>query len=133
MSITKNKPFGMHLMFDAYDCDPAVLNNSNLLYDFLDELPQKLKMRAMIKPYIVKTPGNNKHDPGGWSGFILIEESHISFHTFVKRGFVTVDIYTCKKFNSKVAISYLNNFFKTKEAEIIIEQRGKNYPEKNSS
>jgi len=26
----------------------------------------------------------------------MIAESHISFHTFPKRGFVTIDVYTCQ-------------------------------------
>lgn len=126
-----NKPFGIHLMFDAIDCDTDVLDDANLLYELLDMLPSKLKMRPMIKPYIVKTLGNTKRDPGGWSGFILIEESHISFHTFVKKGFVTVDIYSCKKFNSNLAIKILKNFFKTDNAETILEVRGKKYPARN--
>lgn len=131
MKASKNKPFGIHFMFDAVNCDPAVLDNANLLYDLLDKLPKDLGMRPMIKPYIVKTPGNNKRDPGGWSGFILIEESHISFHTFVRRGFVTVDIYSCKKFNTKLALKELKEFFRTKDAETITEIRGKRYPDKN--
>lgn len=129
----KTVPFGMHLMLDAYNCDVKVLDDANLLYDLLDRLPHDLKMKPMIKPYIVKTPGNDKRDPGGWSGFILIEESHISFHTFVKRGFVTVDIYSCKKFNTDFAIEFLKKFFKTANVETSIEIRGKNYPDKNIS
>ena len=132
MSNKKEKiPFGLHLMFDAYDCDPRVLNDANLLYDLLDSLVKELKMKPMIKPYIVRTPGNNLRDPGGWSGFVLIEESHISFHTFVKRHFVTVDIYTCKEFDTELAIKRLKEFFKTSKVETIVEIRGKNYPEEN--
>jgi S-adenosylmethionine decarboxylase len=131
MKNKKNKPFGMHLMFDATNCDVKVLDDANLLYELLDKLPKTLKMRAMIKPYIVRTPGNNKHDPGGWSGFVLIEESHISFHTFVKRRFVTLDIYTCKDFDTTLAIKTLKDFFKTKTVETSVEIRGKNYPEEN--
>lgn len=127
----KTITFGMHLMIDAYNCNPKVLNDANLLYKLLDELPNKLGMRKMIKPYIVSTEGNNAKDPGGWSGFILIEESHLSFHTFVKRRFVTIDIYSCKEFNTTDAISYLKKFFKTKDLEIITEKRGTRYPAEN--
>jgi len=127
----KNVPFGMHLMFDAYDCDPSVLDDANVLYNLLDGLPAKLGMRPMIKPYIVRTPGNDKRDPGGWSGFVLIEESHISFHTFVRRKFVTVDIYTCKSFDTERATKELKEFFKTDNAETHVEIRGKNYPPEN--
>lgn len=131
MSKNPQIPFGLHLMFDAYDCDPQSLDDANLLYNLLEKLCKDLKMRPMIKPYIVRTPGNNKRDPGGWSGFILIEESHISFHTFVKRKFVTVDIYTCKNFDTALAVKGLKDFFKTNNTETIVEVRGKNYPPEN--
>ena len=131
MENNENIPFGMHLMFDAYDCDPAVLNDANQLYDLLEKLPGELDMRAMIKPYVVRTPGNDQRDPGGWSGFTMIEESHISLHTFVRRKFVTVDIYTCKSFESEKAIARLKAFFKTEKADTHIEIRGKNYPPDN--
>lgn len=127
----KTITFGLHLMVDAYDCDPKVLGDANLLYKLLDTLPTELKMRKMIKPYIVSTEGNNIKDPGGWSGFVLIEESHISFHTFVRRGFVTIDIYSCREFDTKAAIAYLKKFFKTKNVEYIVEKRGKKYPAEN--
>lgn len=127
----ENLPFGMHLMFDAYNCDPTVLDDSNVLYTLLEGLPGKLGMRPMIKPYIVRTLGNDKRDPGGWSGFVLIEESHISFHTFVKRKFVTVDIYTCTFFDADKATRELKKFFKTEDTETIVETRGKRYPNAN--
>ena len=131
MSDNKQIPFGIHLMFDAYDCDVKSLEDANLLYNLLEKLTKDLGMKPMIKPYIVRTPGNDKRDPGGWSGFILIEESHISFHTFVRRKFVTVDIYTCKSFDTDLAIKELKEYFKSEKAETIIEVRGKNYPPEN--
>lgn len=127
----QNPAFGLHLMFDAYDCDMSVLDDANKLYDLLDKFPGELEMKAMTKPYIVRTPGNGVKDPGGWSGVVLIEESHITFHTFVKRRFVTVDIYTCKSFDTDKAIQKLKAFFKTDNAETIVEVRGKNYPPEN--
>lgn len=124
-------PFGIHVMFEGYNCNSQVLDDANRLYKLLDDLPIILGMRKMIKPYIVSTEGNNKRDPGGWSGFVLIEESHISFHTFVKRRFVTADIYSCKHFDANLAIDYLKKFFKTNDIECLIEERGKRYPDKN--
>lgn len=124
----KHIPFGQLLMFDAYDCDSKVLDDVNLLYDLLEKLTIDLGMKALIKPYVVRATSNNKRDPGGWSGFIIIQESHISFHTFVKRRFVTMDIYSCKEFDYKLVIKKMKKFFKTKNVETILETRGKKYP-----
>jgi S-adenosylmethionine decarboxylase len=127
----KQVPFGLHLMIDAYNCDPAVLNDANVVYKILDELPEKIGMHKLIKPYVVFAEANDKKDPGGWSGFVIIQESHIAIHTFIKRRFITLDVYSCKEFDTDFAIKYFQNIFKTKEMEIETEVRGKKYPPEN--
>lgn len=127
----KTTPFGLHLMIDAYDCSSDALKDANVIYKILDELPIKLGMNVMTKPYVVRASGKMKKDPGGWSGFVMIEESHISIHTFPKRRFLTADIYSCKAFDTEVAIAYFKDIFKTRDTEIMIESRGKRYPEEN--
>lgn len=133
MSKTKKNqiPFGMHLMLDMYDCAPLTLNDTKLVYTLLDELPEKIGMRKLIKPYVVFSEGNDKRDPGGWSGFVIIQESHIALHTFIKRRFVTIDVYSCKEFNTETATEYFKKAFKTKNVEAITEIRGKKYPPEN--
>lgn len=126
-----NLPFGMHLMLDGYNCDPNPLKDANVVYKLLDELPEKIAMTKMTAPYIVFTEGNQIKDPGGWSGFVLIQESHISIHTFIKRKFFTFDLYSCKEFDEKIVVKYLKKLFKTQDIEFSVEERGKKYPEKN--
>ena len=133
MKKEKNPAFGLHLMLEAYNCDPKRLNNFKVIYKALSRLTTLLKMHSLTKPYVVLAEGNNKRDPGGWSGFIMIQESHISIHTFVKRHFLTADVYSCKRFNTKIAINYLKRKFKSTDIEFQIVVRGKKYPEKNLS
>lgn len=128
----QKRPFGLHLMIDAYQCDERVLSDVKALYNFLDKTPEKVDMKKMTKPYLVTTPGNGGHDPGGWSGFVIIEESHISVHTFVKRKFVTIDLYSCKTFDTKKVINEVKKVFKTKDLEVYEQVRGKKYPGRNS-
>ena len=61
----------------------------------------------------------------------MIQESHISLHTFIKRRFITADVYSCKKFDTKKVISYFKKAFKTQDVEFYIETRGKKYPQKD--
>ncbi|MEN9407677.1 MAG: S-adenosylmethionine decarboxylase proenzyme [Candidatus Parcubacteria bacterium] len=118
-------------MIDAYNCDPAVLNDANVVYKLLDELPEKIGMKKLIKPYVVFAEGNDKKDPGGWSGFVIIQESHIAIHTFIKRRFITVDVYSCTEFDTEFTIQYFKDTFKTEDMEIEVEKRGKKYPPEN--
>lgn len=127
----EREPFGLHLMLELYNCSPDALNDHDLVYKILDELPEKIGMHKLIKPYVVFTEGNQKKDPGGWSGFVIIEESHISLHTFIKRRFVTADVYSCNKFSTEDAINYFKKVFKTEDIEYNILTRGNRYPPEN--
>lgn len=60
---SKQIPFGLHLMLDAYNCDPKTLNDQNLVYKILDTLPEKVGMRKLMKPYVLFTEANDKRDP----------------------------------------------------------------------
>lgn len=127
----KNIPFGLHLMLEAYDCSPKALNDKNLVYKILDEMPGMLGMKKLTEPQVVFANPNGKRDPGGYSGFVMIQESHISIHTFIKRRFITSDIYSCKHFEAQNAIDYLKNKFRTKDVEFHLEERGIRYPIEN--
>ncbi len=124
-------PFGLHLTLDAYNCDPKTLNDQHLVENMLNELPQMLGMKKMMEPVVMFAQPNGKRDPGGYSGFVMIQESHISIHTFIKRRFVTADIYSCKEFDAEKAISYFKKSFGTEDADCSIEQRGLRYPEED--
>lgn len=123
--------FGPHLMIDAYNCDPAVLDDPQKLYAMMQELLKILDMNALTPPYIIKAEESGQKDPGGWTGFMIIAESHISFHSFVKRKFMTMDIYSCKHFESDEALSYIKNVLKTDDVETFKQDRGLRYPSKN--
>lgn len=123
--------FGLHVMIDAYGCDPKVLDDPRKLYAFLDETPGLLGMNKLSAPHLIHADGNDAHDPGGWTGIVLIAESHISLHTFVKRQFVTLDVYSCKHFNADFITQRAREFFKTTDMDVFMQERGLRYPNKN--
>ena len=83
-------------MLDGYGADPARLRDRARLTGLLDTLPALLGMHPIAPAQVVEVGPNNLKDPGGLSGFVMIAESHISFHTFPARGFVSIDLYTCR-------------------------------------
>ena len=119
----------MHLMIDQYECDNKLMDDPKYIYHSLEELTKLLKMKPLTKPQVVKAESNSKRDPGGWSGYIIIQESHISIHTFIDKGFLTADVYSCKPFDVKKGIKYFQKRFKSKNLEINEVVRGINYPD----
>ena len=123
--------FGLHLTVDAYGCDEKTLNNRAKSTKFLNTLVAQLGMRKLIEPVVVHAVANDKKDPGGYSGFVMIQESHISIHTFPKRKFISIDLYSCTDFNTRTAQDYIKEFYAAQSLETNTIIRGKRYPMKN--
>ena len=120
--------FGEHLTIDGYGGSKEKLGDENLVLSCLNELPFKLDMKQLAEPVVYHADNNHVKDPGGWSGFVVIAESHISVHTFPARGFVSADVYTCKNgMDTDLIISYFKEVFELKEVETNFIKRGLKY------
>ena len=121
--------FGEHITLDGYGGDFRKLNDKSVVLDILDNLPSLLEMKKLSDPVVYHAEGNDKKDPGGWTGFVVIGESHISVHTFPARGFVSADVYTCRNGMDR---EFICNFFKEKfllgDLEVNFLKRGTRYP-----
>ncbi len=119
--------FGPHLMLDGYGCDKKKLQDLNLIYRILDELPSRIGMTKIMPPYVFKYSGVKPED-WGLSGFVLIAESHISIHTFPEKSFVSADIFSCKTFDLGFAGEYLKDAFGMEKVECNVLDRGTEFP-----
>ena len=121
--------FGLHLTIDGYGGDKNKLNDKGLVMECLSRLPHLLSMHTLSKPEVYFAKGNHAKDPGGWSGFVVIEESHISIHTFPMRGFLSADVYTCgESLDQEFVIEYFKHNFGLADVETNFIKRGTRYP-----
>ena len=115
-------------MLDCYGCDKEKLGDTAFITKLLDELPDVIKMHKIAPPQIVyyKGSGNPEHfDRGGISGVVIIAESHISIHTFVKQEFASIDVFSCKEFDYKMLTDYVKKEFGAENVESKFLRRGK--------
>ena len=113
----------MHLVVDGYGGDPEKLTDIDLVYRFLDEYPDNLGMTKMIEPQVYTYQGKIDED-WGVSGFVLIAESHISIHTFPDRGYVNVDVFSCREFDATASLGDIKATFGLPEAKVWTLDRG---------
>ena len=119
-------------MLDGYQGSYTALNDRERVLHTLYELPELLGMHRLSDPEIYFAKGNDERDPGGWSGFVVIEESHISIHTFPAKGFVSIDAYTCKNgLDIERIKSYYQEQFELKDLETNLVVRGTRFPVEN--
>lgn len=131
-SLPSSEHFGEHITIDGYGGSEDLLNNKSLIESILNDLPARLGMHTLADPVVYFAAGNDAKDPGGWSGFVVIAESHISVHTFPKRGFVSADVYTCKNgMDTDFVIRFFKDAFKLSDVESNLIIRGTRYPVTN--
>jgi len=125
-----SRHFGEHVMIDGYGCAREKLDDRQLVLSCLTELPTKLLMRPLSTPEVYFAPGGAPKDPGGWTGLVVVQESHISIHTFPASGFISIDVYTCK---NGLDVARIENYFEAAFGIQVLEtnfvERGTRYPE----
>jgi S-adenosylmethionine decarboxylase len=119
--------FGQHLMVDGYGGNSEKMENLDLIYNFLDTYPEKMEMTKIMPPYVFKYLGKKPED-WGLSGVVLIAESHISIHTFPLKQYLSLDIFSCKTFDSDKAIRFIIDMFGLTKTEIKLLNRGLEFP-----
>ncbi|MEB3203443.1 MAG: adenosylmethionine decarboxylase [Candidatus Sericytochromatia bacterium] len=119
--------FGPHLMLDAYGCDRSKLEDVGLVASILEELPAAIDMTRIMPPYVFKYSGEVPDD-WGVSGVVLIAESHISIHTFPEKGYISLDIFSCRDFDVDYATDYIVREFKAERFEKQLVSRGREFP-----
>jgi S-adenosylmethionine decarboxylase len=128
----RTEQFGLHIMIDGYNAPRQLLANQVHLWSLLEDLPKLIGMHSIVEPQLVEVGELNPKDPGGLSGFVMIAESHISFHTFPARGFITMDLYTCQSgIDRDWVIDLLKTSFALKDADVFVQERGMRYPVEN--
>ena len=102
-----------HLLLDFYGCDLGALNREEVLKKAFEELSRLMDLQIIAGPIIVRYVGKEGSPSGeGLSGFMIVAESHVSIHTDIRTGYASIDVYSCKKFDSQLVEEYLVKAFK---------------------
>jgi S-adenosylmethionine/arginine decarboxylase-like enzyme len=121
------KVFGYHLVLDCYDCSRKAVDSVEVCYRYLDKMTQIMRVHKQSPPFVVYTDSIKYPDKAGISGWVPIVESGISIHTLTPTDFVSVDIYSCKKYSVQKVKDFTRRVFKPKEIEEKFFLRGEKY------
>ena len=117
----------MHLTIDGFGGDRELLSSETLVRSLLDRFPAAISMTKISEPHVQLYVGD-KPDDWGVSGFVIIAESHIAVHTFPERGYVWVDIFSCKEFAAPQAVDIVIDEFDLTHVKQDTHERGLEYP-----
>ena len=96
---------GRHLLIELQDCNEEALNDLGYLRDAMLTAARECGavvlgesiVKSAVKEVGLTNLGSRFHQfqPHGVTGFTLLAQSHISFHTWPEFGYAAVDVFTC--------------------------------------
>jgi len=110
------KFMGRHLIVDAYGVGRDILQNKKLLKRMLGDLPKELNMRILKQPAVHEIKSET-HSNIGFSGFAILYESHVSFHTWPEENFIAIDVYSCNDFDKNAAVNFIKKILGVKKVQ----------------
>lgn len=114
----KIEQLGRHILVEFYNCDKDVLNNHNLIEEHMKNAA--IEANATIVQSVF-----HMFNPWGVSGAVIIQESHLTIHTWPEYGYAAVDLFTCgDSVNPWVAFDYLGKTLKCEKSETTEVPRG---------
>jgi S-adenosylmethionine decarboxylase proenzyme len=79
---------GEHYICDFSGCDQELLMDSDRAYALFADAVRKSGLTVLDEGYY-------KFSPYGFTGFLLLSESHASLHAWPEHGYCAVDLFTC--------------------------------------
>ncbi len=93
----------------------------------LDDLPQVealLRAAADAAGATVVQATFHRFAPQGVSGVVVVEESHLSVHTWPEVGYAAIDMYTCGDCIPEAAVAVLREGLCADTCEVMVVERG---------
>jgi S-adenosylmethionine decarboxylase len=79
---------GIHIICELSGCDARILTDVELIRRTMIEAAQEANATVLMDAF-------HRFQPHGVSGVVVIQESHLSIHTWPESGYAAVDFYTC--------------------------------------
>jgi len=126
---------GTHLIVDGEVADPNVFTRERI-EGLFSQIISALNMKALDKPHVYEVPVDpevlrrveltgNFEDEGGITAVVVISTSHITCHCWPLQKFFSMDAFSCKDFNTELALSIVREMFGVTKANITTVQRRK--------
>jgi len=107
-----------HLLVELFGCNTDALEDKTLLINSLEQAALAANVTIVQSVF-------HQYSPQGITGIVIIEESHLSIHTWPEYGYASVDFYTCGDGAPEKALSVIEQGLDAQRSETIMVDRGR--------
>jgi S-adenosylmethionine/arginine decarboxylase-like enzyme len=113
--------WGYELQLDLHDCNPEAIRSAENIHNFVIELCDAIEMKRFGEPQIVHFGEDEKVE--GYSLVQLIETSLVSGHFANQTNRSFINVFSCKHYDSEVAIEVALKYFGGRAVRAIVTPR----------
>lgn len=107
-----------HLLVDLHGCPADLLNDVTALEKVMIEAAQRAGATVINSMF-------HHFSPFGVSGVVVIQESHLTIHTWPEQGFAAIDLFTCgTQTRPRRALAHLKRALQCTQIEVRQFMRG---------
>lgn len=107
-----------HIIIDITGISQEKLTDTKGIENLLNTLPGQIGMNILVAPKVVEGIPENP----GITGYVIIDFSHISVHTFTNKDLAMVDVFSCKAYDQEVATNFVLNFFGVDKSHAFVKE-----------
>ena len=111
------KTLGRHILVEYYNCDPEILKDPVFIEREMKQAAKQAKATIVESVF-------HHFNPWGVSGAVIVEESHLTVHTWPEYGFASADFFTCGDIDPWESFTYLEKVLKAEFSESVEIPRG---------
>ena len=82
------KALGTHIVCELSGCNAVLLTDVDAVAKMMEQAALEANATPITKAF-------HRFQPQGVSGVVVIQESHLSIHTWPETGYAAMDFYTC--------------------------------------
>lgn len=97
--------------FYKIDVDKKVID------DYFKKITESLNLRMYGEPIIFSPSGEGKEGNQGYDAFVPLIDSGISLYVWSNSKFLSIILFTCKRFDEEKALQTTKEFFKVDKIE----------------
>ncbi len=107
----------IHILVDAWTEDPTVLEKPDRTKETLLRAAREAGAKVIGEQF-------HRFSPVGYTGSILLSESHIAIHSWVDEGLLTVDVFACRMEQSRAIVERFCTDLRLEHRRVIEVRRG---------
>jgi S-adenosylmethionine decarboxylase len=115
--MNQNAALGRHILLELYDCPLHLLSD-------IEGLERALRAAAEAMGASVVTSNFHQFSPYGVSGVVIIQESHLTIHTWPEHRYAAIDIFTCGDIELERGVQYLQEELQAQRSHWGLHRRG---------